>query len=122
MHTAGERPRGPQAPLAGQRATRTGLTCAERRSASQQLGLQRKLTSRRQIPDERFLSAEFSASYNDPRMKSTNWYARYDIEHKGHMFNTFQNNGSNGLPRVFESASATGGTKQAAGGNEDSII
>ncbi len=55
-------------------------------------------------------------------MKSTNWYAQYDIEHKGDMFNTLQNNGSNGLPRVSGIRVSCRWGTQAAGGNEDSIV
>jgi hypothetical protein len=55
-------------------------------------------------------------------MKSTNWYAQYDVEHRGDMFNILRNNGSNGLLRVFGIRLSHRWDKQAAGGNEDSIV
>jgi hypothetical protein len=55
-------------------------------------------------------------------MKRTNWYAQYDIEHRGDMFSTLRTNGSNGLPHVFGIRLSHRWDNQAAGGNEDSIV
>lgn len=40
--------------------------------------------------------------YDRPVQDALHWYGQYDVEHKGDMFNTLQENGSNGLPYVLQ--------------------
>ena len=47
---------------------------------------------------------------------------RSTTEHKGDMFNTLQNNGNNGLPRVFGIRISYRWGTQAAGRSKASII